>query len=64
MWPGKTVAALNRGEMVIAIKAVPAMICDACGEYYLDAETTEKVAARCEDAMRRGVEIEVANFGQ
>jgi YgiT-type zinc finger domain-containing protein len=60
--PGKTRVVLNRGETSVIIKNVPADICRNCGEYYLDAEITDIVLARAEEAVTKGAEVEILRF--
>lgn len=60
--PGKTTVTLERGETVVVIRDVPAEICGSCGEYYLDAEVTEKVLASTDDAVKRGAVVEIVKF--
>ncbi len=59
---GHTTVTLQRNEGTVIIKNVAADICDNCGEYYLSEEMTERVMAAAEDAMRKGVEIEVLRW--
>jgi len=61
--PGKVTVTLERGGSIIAIKEVPADICNNCGEYYLSEEMTQEVLKRAEDAFQKGVEIEVIKMG-
>jgi YgiT-type zinc finger domain-containing protein len=56
---GKVTVTLERGGSIIAIKDVPAQVCNNCGEYYLDAETTKDVLDKAEQAVQKGVEFEV-----
>lgn len=56
---GKVTVTLDRGGSIIAIKEVPAEVCNNCGEYYLSAEITSEVLKKAEEAFRKGVEIEV-----
>ena len=44
--PGKVTVTLERGNSLIAIKEVPADVCNNCGEYYLSAEMTKEVLKR------------------
>lgn len=57
--PGKVTVTLERGSSLIAIKEVPADVCNNCGEYYLSAEMTKEVLKKAEEAFGKGVEIEV-----
>ena len=60
--PGNATVTLQRGETTVIIKAVPADICENCGEYYLSDATTEKVLAMAEDAVSTGAEVEIIRF--
>ncbi len=60
--PGNTTVTLERGETTVIIKAVPADVCENCGEYYLSDAITEKVLAIAEDAVRKGAEVEILRF--
>lgn len=57
--PGKVTVTLERGNSLIAIKEVPADICNNCGEYYLSAEMTKEVLKKEDEAYSKGVDIEV-----
>lgn len=57
--PGKVTVTLERGNSLIAIKEVPADVCNNCGEYYLSADMTKEVLKKAEEAFGKGVEIEV-----
>ena len=59
---GLTTVFLTRGESFIIIKAVPARVCDQCGEYILDSATTKAVLAMAADAFDHGAEVEVRRF--
>ncbi|MGD9930157.1 MAG: type II toxin-antitoxin system MqsA family antitoxin [Mangrovibacterium sp.] len=61
---GKATVTLERAGSIIAIKDVPAQVCQNCGEYYLDAETTRKVLARAEQAVKKGAEVEVISMNK
>ncbi len=60
--PGTTTVTLQRGETMVIIKAVPADVCENCGEYYLSDAITEKVLAMAEDAVSKGAEVEIIRF--
>ena len=61
---GKVTVILERGQSIIAIKEVPAHVCQNCGEYYLDAEMAGEVLKRAEEASKKGVEIEVIKMNK
>ncbi len=56
---GKVTVTLERDQSIIAIKELAAEVCENCGEYYLDTEMTNEVLKRAEQAVEKGVEIEV-----
>lgn len=59
---GEVTVMLQRGETTVVIKAVPADVCENCGEYYLSDEITEKVLELAEEAVRKGAEVEILRF--
>lgn len=60
--PGMTTVTLTRGEVTVVIKRVPADICENCGEYYLSDETSERVLAMAEEAVKHNQEVEVIQY--
>jgi YgiT-type zinc finger domain-containing protein len=50
---------LERASSLIVLKDVPAMICENCGDYYLDESTTQLVLKRAEEAVSKGAEVEI-----
>jgi YgiT-type zinc finger domain-containing protein len=60
--PGTATVTLERDGTTVVIKQVPAMVCDNCGEYYLDEAMTERVLAMGEQAVSQGAEIEIRRF--
>ncbi len=62
MHVGRVNVTLERGSTTVLLRDVPAEVCDNCGEYYLSEETTRRVLALAEDAVRRGTEIEILRY--
>ena len=60
--PGFVTVTLQRGESTVVIKDVPADVCANCGEYYLSVETSERVMHIGEEAVARGVQVEVSKY--
>jgi YgiT-type zinc finger domain-containing protein len=60
--PGKTNVVLDRDDVILVFKDVPAQICDNCGEYYLDQTTSENIFSKAEKAVESGAEIEVVRY--
>ena len=56
---GKVTVTHEKGSSFVAIRDVPAKVCDHCGHYFLSAETALKVEADIKQATRKGVEVEV-----
>ena len=59
---GHTTMTLTRGEAVIVLKNVPAMVCQQCGHAYLESETTKMVLNKANRAIDNGTELEVINL--
>ncbi len=59
---GKTTVTLERGGATLVIKGVPALICDNCGEAYVDEGITRQLLEATEEALRAGVQVDVREF--
>lgn len=59
---GLVTVTLQRGETTVILKAVPAEVCENCGEYFLSAEVTDIVLQRAELAAKNGAEVEILRF--
>ncbi|RLT37982.1 MAG: type II toxin-antitoxin system MqsA family antitoxin [Chloroflexi bacterium] len=59
---GQTTVTLEREGTTLVSKAVPALICDTCGEVYLEDEIGSKLLAKTQEAARTGVQVEVRNY--
>jgi len=53
---------VNKDSQFLLIKEVPALICDQCGEYYLDDQIFLKIEQIVASANKLNVEIEVLRF--
>ncbi|MBI4700306.1 MAG: type II toxin-antitoxin system MqsA family antitoxin [Deltaproteobacteria bacterium] len=62
MAPGETTVTLQRGQTTIIMKAVPAEICDNCGEFYLTEPVAQRVYSVADAAVRAGAEVEILRF--
>ena len=60
--PGTTTLTLERGSATLVYKAVPAEICDTCGEAYLEEATTTGLLAAAHRAASGGTEVEVQRY--
>jgi len=59
---GEVTVTLQRGEATVLIKAVPAQVCDNCGEYYLSDEVADQVLQQADQALANNVELDVSRF--
>ena len=50
---------LEREKTILVIRDVPADVCEQCGEYYLDEETTSRVFVLAEEAARHHEEVKI-----
>ena len=57
--PGVTTVTLQRGNVVVVIRDVPAEI---CGEYYLSEPTARRVHADTDETAKRRVEVEIQRY--
>ncbi len=60
--PGEATVTLTRGETTVVVKGVPADVCENCGEYYLQDDTSGSVLALAEEAAQKGGEVEIRQF--
>lgn len=60
--PGKVTVTLERENMTLVIKGVPAKICQNCGEAYIDETISADLLANAEKALQAGVQVEVREF--
>jgi YgiT-type zinc finger domain-containing protein len=59
---GTTTVVLNREETTVIFKQVPADVCKNCGEYYLNRAVTHQILSKAEEAVNKGVEVEILRF--
>ncbi len=48
--------------MTLVIKSVPAMVCENCGEEFVDQATTARLLGQAERAAAEGVQVDVRPF--
>ena len=60
--PGTTTLTVERGEMTLVLKAVPARVCGNCGEAYFDEATTKRIEGIVESVRTAGVEMAVKDY--
>jgi YgiT-type zinc finger domain-containing protein len=60
--PGTTSFSVERGEMTLVLKRVPARVCDQCGEAYFDEDTTRRIEEIAEKVQDAGVQVAVQDY--
>jgi YgiT-type zinc finger domain-containing protein len=53
---------LERDTTTLIIKGVPALVCENCGEAYVDDAVSAQLLGTAEMAMSAGVQVEVRTF--
>lgn len=59
LYLGKVTVTHEKDTFFIAIRDVPARVCDHCGHYFLSTETALRVEAEVKQATAKGVDVEV-----
>jgi YgiT-type zinc finger domain-containing protein len=59
LYIGKVIVTHEKGSSFIAIRDVPAKICEHCGHYFLSAQMALKVEVDIKQATAKGVDVEV-----
>jgi YgiT-type zinc finger domain-containing protein len=57
--PGVTTFTVERGDMTLVLKGVPARVCAQCGEAYFDEATTKRIEQIAETAQHTGIQVAV-----
>ena len=60
--PGHTTLTLERDTLVLVVKDVPALVCQVCGEAYVDEATTEGLLELADDMSAAGTLVDVRRF--
>lgn len=59
---GTVTETLERGDTVVVVKDVPALVCDVCGNALLAAEEVEHLQRILEQAQAQGVELQSRRY--
>lgn len=60
--PGASMVTLARDTMTLVIKGVPALVCENCGEEYVEDEVTDQLLKIAEEALSAGVQVDVRSY--
>jgi len=61
---GNTTITLEKNGSTLVFKHVPAMICDNCGEKYVDDRVTKDLLTKANDIISSGVEVDIREYKQ
>ena len=59
---GKASITLERGELTLVFKHVPADICANCGEQYVSSATSAGLLRTAEEASKTGVQVDIREY--
>ena len=59
---GLATVTLTRDALTLVVKDVPALVCDNCGEEYVDEQVTSRLLETAEEALKAGVQVDVRNY--
>ncbi|MGI8950038.1 MAG: type II toxin-antitoxin system MqsA family antitoxin [Chitinophagaceae bacterium] len=59
---GTTTVTLERNDSIVIFKKVAADVCNNCGTYFLDEQTSKDLYNKATDAINKGAEIEVVKM--
>jgi YgiT-type zinc finger domain-containing protein len=60
--PGLVTFTLERDNVIIVFKNVPALVCENCGDFYLTTETTNLLLEKANNTLGKGIEFEIINL--
>lgn len=60
--PGAVTVTLERGELTLVVKDVPARVCDICGEEFVNEEISVSLLHVAEASAKAGTRIEVRSY--
>ena len=59
---GFTTITLEKNSSTIVFKDVPALVCDNCGEKYLDDNISKELLDNANQIISNGVEVDIRTF--
>jgi YgiT-type zinc finger domain-containing protein len=59
---GYTTVVLEREQMTLVFKSIPAQICNNCGEEYISKAVNQTVLSRANEELNKGVMLEMLQF--
>jgi YgiT-type zinc finger domain-containing protein len=59
---GYTTVLLEKDDITLVFKNVPAQICTNCGEEYISSETNKAILSRAREESGKGITLEMLHF--
>lgn len=59
---GKTTVTLERDQLTLVVKGVPAQVCQNCGEAYTGEKTSHALLEIAKDAAAKGIQVDVREY--
>ena len=59
---GFTTVTLEKNGSTIVFKEVPALVCDNCGEKYIEDFVTKELLKKARDISKYGVEVDIRKY--
>ena len=59
---GLSTITLERGSSTIVFKDVPTLVCDNCGEQYVDEKITDDLLKNANDIIKGGAEVDIRKY--
>ena len=59
---GETTVTLERGELTLVVKYVPAQVCPNCGEAYMSEVVTTELLKTANRMARAGAQVDVRRY--
>lgn len=59
---GLVTIVLDKEQTILVFKDVPAQVCENCGEEYLSAKTNKELLQLANDAIKRGISLELLKY--
>ncbi len=59
---GSTTFATDSGELLVVIRKVPALVCQTCGEEYLDQDVTRQLLQEVENSIYAAESVVIREY--
>lgn len=59
---GKVTVTVDVKGTIVVVRNVAAKVCSSCGNYYLSSETSKLIMKKVQQAVKKGVELEITRL--